>query len=179
MKAFHHLSGLTLSIVSVGLTSLPAHAEQIIRNFQGYPQWTRIVNPQVNVPFKEYPISLYNGDTVYIKAGGCAQSGGSGKTWKRYVGPAADNGLYHGQIEIPGAINNLTKLSEIVASEGAWSRRFDIDDRYNTFPVKKIKLGYIDDNYADNGDWGHDNGTGNQCLGVYGAYVDIFVYRGR
>ena len=165
------------TVASMGFVSLPAKAEQVLHNYQNYPQQTRIQNPDVNVPFKEYPdITFQNGDTVYVKAGGCVQTGGSGNTWKQYVHPSSEEaGLYYGQIEVPGAINNLTKFSEIVASEGAWSRRFHIDDPINTFPVKTLKLGYIDDDYSDNGYWGHDNGTGNQCLNVYGAHVDIWI----
>ncbi|MEH2389257.1 MAG: hypothetical protein V7K14_26520 [Nostoc sp.] len=179
MKNIKPISVTLGILVALEFASLPAKAEQIIHNYQNYSQWTRIVNPDVNVPFKEYPdITFQNGDTVFIKAGGCVQTGGSGKTWKRYVQPSSDNaGLYYGEIEIPGAINNLTKLSEIVASEGAWSRRFDINDPINTFPVKTLELGYIDDGYSDNGYWGHDDGTGNQCLNVYGAYVDIWIQR--
>ncbi len=166
----------TLGIVtSIGFASLPAKAEQIIKNYQNYPQWTRIVNPDVNVPSKVYPdITFQSGDTVYIKAGGCVQTGGHGKTWKRYVHPSADDArLYYGEIKVPGAINDLTKLSEIVASETAWSPSFVINGLNNT----TLQLGYIDDGYSDNGYWGHDNGTGDQCLNTFGAYVDIWIQR--
>lgn len=179
MKKLNSILATFGIVTSIGFASSPAKAEEIIKNYRNHPEWTRIENPDVNIPSKEYPdITFRNGDTVFIRAGGCVQTGGRGKTWKRYVRPSSEEaGLYYGEIEVPGAINNLTKLSEIVADEGAWSRRFDIDDSINTFPVKTLKLGYIDDNYDDNGYWGHDNGTGNQCLNIPGAYVDIWIQK--
>jgi hypothetical protein len=38
------------------------------------------------------------------------QTGGHGSTWKRYVDPSSDNGLYHGTISLPGVTNGLTEL---------------------------------------------------------------------
>src|SRR5437667_5179386 len=32
-------------------------------------------------------ISFRDGDVITIEAGGCVQTGGAGKTWKRYVDP--------------------------------------------------------------------------------------------
>jgi hypothetical protein len=34
-------------------------------------------------------------------------------------------------------------------------------------------LGYEDDGYGDNGYYSHDNGTGNQCLDVGNAWVNV------
>lgn len=43
-----------------------------------------------------------------------------------------------------------------------------------------LVLGYSDENggYGDNGYWGHDDGTGDQCKGVENAWIDIQVSRG-
>ncbi len=171
-------------LVTTGLTSSPVKAQavdQIIRNYGNHPQWTRIVNPRVNAPYTVYPqIEFRNGDHVWIKAGGCVQTGGSGRTWKRYVNPSGSNSLnlYHGQIEIPGAINSLTNFSDLISSqESAWSRMFVVQDPANTFPAKYLTLGYTDDDYSDNGYWGHDNGTEDQCRYDYGSYVDIWIER--
>jgi hypothetical protein len=38
-----------------------------------------------------------------------------------------------------------------------------------------LQLGYEDDNYSDNGYYGHDDGTNDQCKGVGDAYVVITI----
>jgi hypothetical protein len=161
--------------LSVGCAGTPAHAESIIRNYNGYRQWTRIQNPDVTVSGKKYPIYVYNGDTVYVRAGGCVQTGGRGKTWKRYVKWSLLNRLHFGQIRIPGVINSLTDFSDLPVNDDVWSQGFKV----NTPPSNSIWLGYLDNNYRDNGYWGRDNGTDNQCKGVGNAYVDIWIERKR
>jgi hypothetical protein len=41
-----------------------------------------------------------------------------------------------------------------------------------------LVLGYLDDDYGDNGYWGHDDGTENQCRGVGPAWVALTINRG-
>src|SRR3954468_7576288 len=45
------------------------------------------------------------GDSVHLWADGCAQTGGSGSTWKRYVNPQGPNSdrLYHGLVGLISA----------------------------------------------------------------------------
>jgi hypothetical protein len=38
-----------------------------------------------------------------------------------------------------------------------------------------LVLGYQDDGYSDNGYWGHDNGTGDQCKNVGNAWVHLVI----
>ena len=84
--------------------------------------WT-IKEPEVGVAVENYgfkphtDIKFQPGDGVTIEAGGCVQTGGSGKTWKSYVnplGPDSDK-YYSGTIWIPGAIGgqapNVTRIS--------------------------------------------------------------------
>src|SRR5262245_50328066 len=73
-----------------------------------------INQPVVNRPTADYKnVQFAPGDTVTVQAGGCVQTGGSGKTWKRYVDPQGVNSdrLYHGLIYIPG-MRGLRRISE-------------------------------------------------------------------
>jgi hypothetical protein len=123
-----------------------------------------VIEPSVGEKSTVYPqIHFDAGDRVFIEAGGCVQTGGKGKTWKRYVDPAADNDLYHGLIGLPGYVDRrLQGLvgSQIIVPEAG-----------------PLVLGYEDDNYGDNGynDRGDDNGTGNQCLGLGNAFVRLEI----
>jgi hypothetical protein len=125
-----------------------------------------ITEPVVNVPQHGYGILFRPGDHVQVFAGGCVQTGGHGKTWKRYVDPASDNDLYHGLITIPGATGELDRLVNVVG------RQYTV-----TGAGGFLTLGYQDDAYDDNGYYsrGDDNGTGNQCLGIGNAVVRIFI----
>ena len=125
-----------------------------------------ITEPVVNVAQHAYGLFFRPGDHVQVFASGCVQTGGSGKTWKRYVDPAANNDLYHGLITIPGATNELDRLVNVVGRQ------------YTVFGTGgNLILGYQDDAYADNGYYnrGKDNGTGDQCLGLGNAFVRIFI----
>src|SRR5438067_1198010 len=47
-----------------------------------------ISQPVVDHEAVDYPmITFQPGDRIHIEAGGCAQTGGIGSTWKRYVDP--------------------------------------------------------------------------------------------
>ncbi len=138
----------------------------------GSVQW-RIDEPNVKRRVTEYRgITFQPGDRLTIEAGGCAQTGGSGKTWKRYVDPRGPNAdrLYHGLIWIPGVTGDLVRIQGVIARSWTILR---VPDPSQLF----LRLGYEDDDYGDNGYWGHDDGTGDQCKGVGNAYVVITVDR--
>lgn len=124
----------------------------------------KITEPVVTQPSTLYNFSFLPGDHVTVTAGGCAQTGGSGLTWKRYVDPASDNDLYHGLITIPGATGSLVRLVNVVG------RQYTVGGRGGS-----LVLGYEDTDYSDNGYWGHDDGTGNQCLNSVNAWVEIVI----
>ncbi|MBK9949300.1 MAG: M12 family metallopeptidase [Nitrospira sp.] len=130
-----------------------------------------IDEPYVQGTSIEYPeISFDPGDTMYIQAGGCVQTGGRGRTWKRYLDPSGNNSdhLYWGTILISGLVGDVP---------GAHNP--PIRDHIGALltipagPRLTLSLGYEDDNYDDNGYWGHDDGTENQCKNVGNAYVSI------
>jgi hypothetical protein len=76
-----------------------------------------ITFPNVLAASTTYPdLTFKSGDTVSISASGCAQTGGSGSTWKRYVDPEGSNSdhLYHGKISIAGATSGLVRSSSAV-----------------------------------------------------------------
>jgi len=136
-----------------------------------------INSPGVNNPITEYPsITFQPGDQVYVTAGGCVQTGGSGSTWKRYVNPSGDNAdrLYHGRIWIPGATMGLETIGSVInrspVTVATPPPGANPSEMY-------LRLGYDDDVYADNGYWGHDDGTENQCLNVGNAWVTIRTVR--
>src|SRR5947209_3535413 len=103
-------------------------------------------------------ITFQKDDTVTLAADGCVQTGGSGDTWKRYVNPSGKNsgsrhGLYHGTVTIPNASPSLagTPIIDVVSNT------------YTITAPSQLELGYVDNDYHDNGYWGHDNGNNNQC----------------
>ncbi|TWP54335.1 hypothetical protein FKR81_01935 [Lentzea tibetensis] len=111
-----------------------------------------------------YPLTFLRGDHVTVTAGGCVQTGGHGRTWKRYVNPASDNDLYHGLITIPGATAHLVRLQNVVG------RQFVVGGRGGS-----LILGYEDDGYSDNGYYSHDDGTSGQCRNSVNAFVHIVI----
>jgi hypothetical protein len=138
--------------------------------------WT-ISSPNVNQPVTDYPSYRFlPGDVITVNAGGCVQTGGSGPTWKRYVVPSGGNAdrLYHGRIWIPGATMGLETLQSIInrgpITVATPAPGYDPAQMF-------LRLGYDDDNYGDNGYWGHDDGTDGQCSNIYSAWVQITVAR--
>jgi hypothetical protein len=143
--------------------------------------WT-INEPEVGVAVENYgfkphtDIKFQPGDGVTIEAGGCVQTGGSGKTWKSYVNPLGPNSdkYYSGTIWIPGAIGgqapNVTRIKDAL---GPWG----IPPATSTANLYLL-LGYLDDNYSDNGYYSHDDGTDDQCKNSENAWVRITIVSG-
>lgn len=132
----------------------------------------QVQNPTVTQHDTAYPqIQFLPGDTVQVTANGCVQTGGSGRTWKRYVNPSGDNSdhLYFGLVSIPGATNGLIRLSDAI------DKTFEVPKNYAGDLA--LHLGYQDDEYGDNGYWGHDDGTENQCQNVGNASATVFIFR--
>jgi hypothetical protein len=134
----------------------------------------RIDEPNVKAELTHYPeVTFAPGDRVTIAAGGCAQSGGIGDTWHRYV---QSNDLYYGTILIPGVtVAGMDaappRLSEVTdATDGVPGPTFAVP---GPAPGLRLRLGFVDNNYPDNGYWGHDDGPGGQCRGIGNAYVII------
>lgn len=133
---------------------------------------------RIDQPDVKHSVTPYNtvtfkpGDQVRITAGGCVQTGGHGRTWKRYVNPSGANSdhLYHGLIFLPG-ITLGEKLDRI----GTRINQTLTIPAGVSAPFNFLKLGYEDDGYGDNGYWGHDDGTENQCKNVGPAWVQITI----
>jgi hypothetical protein len=133
----------------------------------------RIDQPEVRRPFTDYPTIVFRpGDVVRIKADGCVQTGGRGRTWKRYVDPSGPNAdrLYHGLILIPG-MRGLTRIKDLVA------RPYQVPTTLAPGIPLHLRLGYEDDNYDDNGYYAHDDGTDDQCKNVGNAWVLLEILR--
>lgn len=117
----------------------------------------RIDRPTVTQRRTEYSaITFQPNDKIFVQAGGCVQTGGSGATWKRFVNPQGPNSdrLYHGLISFPGRGDE--RIQGVV---GRW-----IQLPPSIQPsMSHLVIGYEDDDYHDNGYWGHDDGTGDQC----------------
>ena len=148
--------------------STASATERASCNRSQFPTTCDVTEPNVQHSITGYPqIQLFARQHVFIQAGGCVQTGGHGKTWKRYVDPAADNDLYHGLIYIPNVTNGLVRLQSVVNTSV-------------TIPQDTtLFLGYQDDNFGDNGYWGRagDDGTGNppQCRGLGNAFVHLTI----
>jgi hypothetical protein len=135
------------------------------------PEIVRIDQPVVSQRTAEYSnVRFRRGDTVDVQAGGCAQTGGSGKTWKRYVNPggAGADHLYHGLIYIPGAMLTVGRVADVIGKTMIVTTAPD--------PARPfLQLGYEDDDYSDNGYYRHDDGNNDQCKGVGDAYVIVSI----
>ena len=181
------LFGVALSYQPYGTFASPPQEPdgKVTHTVSGNTETWRIDEPNVKKPIIEFQqIRFQPGDQVRVTAGGCVQTGGHGKTWKRYLDPLPESDqLYHGMILIPGAIgqlpaNDLSRFARILIERG------------HTFTVKAITeprkqhlwLGYEDDGYGDNGYWGQDEGTQGQCrIGngwVEHAFVVITITHG-
>jgi len=129
----------------------------------------------VTQPKTEYrTIAFRPGDNVQVQAGGCVQTGGSGKTWKLYVDPQGPNSdrLYHGLILLPGITGgSLVRIQGVVGKSQQVPANIDPSTAF-------LVLGYEDDNYGDNGYGGHDDGTGDQCKNVGAAWVTVRIDHG-
>lgn len=181
MYSFHRVI-LSCSIaISVTLKFTSAMAGQdAIENCYNDPHFYCINDPAVTQAITSIDnIVVYQGDRVWLRAGGCVQTGGHGSTWKRYVNPSGPNSyiLYHGEIQIPGAVETMTFLNYLVGDDGSWSRMWTIGVADPNFFPGTINIGYTDDGYDDNGYYAHDNGTGDQCNGVGNAWLQIYICR--
>ncbi|MBV8518821.1 MAG: hypothetical protein JO197_15605 [Acidobacteria bacterium] len=137
----------------------------------------RIEEPEVRQSATDYPeILIRPGDTVIVHAEGCVQTGGHGKTWKRYVNPSGANSdrLYHGQVSVPGGgTSGLVNLEAVNDKPLAVKSAPEGTD----FATWYLRLGYVDSDgdYGDNGYADHDNGTDDQCKDVGAARVVITI----
>jgi hypothetical protein len=164
----------------------PGTDGRVTHTVNGNTETWRIDEPNVKKKIIEFPeIRFQAGDKVRVTGGGCVQTGGWGKTWKRYVdplGPKSDK-LYHGMVLIPGAIGrlpatDLDRFARILIIKG---HEFTVTGI--TEPRKQhLWLGYEDDHYGDNGYSGQDAGTQGQCrIGdswVEHAFVFVTVTHG-
>ena len=152
----------------------------------------RIPEPIVNRPMCVYdgentsPKILFEaGDKVSITAGGCAQTGGWGSTWKRYVDPegSSSDQYYYCEVQVPGVTNGVVPLRKT-------GGKYEVGqpDRYTINFTKEVpanlpeserylKIGYTDDNYSDNGYYSHDNGNNDQCKNCGNAYFILTIVR--
>ena len=92
--------------------------------------------------------------------------------------------MYHGLIHIPQgpnanypkspAVNELDMVRiQDVLRKGQKLKFQEYKD--DSFEPNHLVLGYEDDNYGDNGYWGHDDGIGNQTKGVGPAWLKISI----
>lgn len=136
----------------------------------------RIDEPNVKAKQTNYPqITFLPGDTVNIDAGGCVQTGGTGKTWKLYVNPSGPNAdrLYHGLIWIPGINTQLTRIQQFGLKKN-YQIAAPLASSLNPADLY-LRLGYEDDGYGDNGYYAHDDGTDDQCKNIDHAWIIISI----
>ena len=107
---------LTIVTAGLGATSALCQTPIPVPAPDGETIW-RIYSPDVKQARVQYPTVRFNkGDKVIVTGGGCVQTGGHGRTWKRYINPFGNNSdrLYHGRIWIPGATAGLRSLRSLV-----------------------------------------------------------------
>lgn len=179
MRPFHRGRAVLLTLVSQLAVALAASSPAVAQAASAFCQQNspgsitcQVQNPTVTQHDTAYPqIQFLPGDTVQVTANGCVQTGGSGRTWKRYVNPSGDNSdhLYFGLVSIPGATNGLIRLSDAI------NKTYQVPKSYSGDLA--LHLGYQDDQYSDNGYWGHDDGTENQCQNVGNASATVYIFR--
>ena len=160
----------------------------------------RIDAPDIAQISTAYPqIQFLPGDTIRVLAGGCDQTGGMGRTWKRYVYPQGDNTdkLYHGLILIPeaepapprdaelanSAFQLFSRLGDFGVGDGLGNgvgvQRTIPDPLPDHRDIKKnpifLSLGFEDDGYADNGYYSRDPGNNDQCVNVAPSFVIVSI----
>ena len=136
----------------------------------------RITRPNVRQRETVYPgIQFQQGDLVSVFAGGCAQAGGTGLTWKRYINPMSPNreadGQYFGLIKLPGFGTGLRHIRDAVLAAG-------IPVLVDPGQDGALRLGYADDGYEDNGYDGREEGWWQQCNDLPDAWVVIAIQHG-
>ncbi len=139
----------------------------------GGKTFCHIAEPAVNTRLSEFPqIRFKDGDLITVRAGGCVQTGGRGRTWKRYVDPSGPNShqFYHGLIWVPGANVGLERIQS-VNNKQIFVRTCGRIKPEDVF----LRLGYEDDNYGDNSYRDHDDGTEDQCKDSVNAFVDLEI----
>ncbi len=162
-----------------GLGALPSPAQGTARITALSPTAWRIDTPDVRQKETGYTqITFSPGDEISVQAGGCVQTGGAGKTWKRYVDPSGPDSdkHYHGLIDIPGLTNGPVRLQDfglntVHAIPASLPPAVMAQGLY-------LRLGYEDNGYGDNGYNAHDDGTENQCKGSRNAYVVLSIGHG-
>lgn len=153
----------------------------------GLDVW-RINNPDVQHPTTFVKqIRFKPGDKISIEAGGCVQTGGKGKTWKRYVDPIAPDAteLYHGLVGIPrpeinrftqsSRVPGLVRIKDVIGK--SWTIVDSKDEHEGDYGFSYLVLGYEDGegNYQDNGYRDPDDGTEDQCQGAGNAWVKVTI----
>jgi len=132
----------------------------------GASETWRIDSPDIRKPETSYPgIPLEVGDSIRVTAGGCAQTGGHGNTWRLYVDPRNDQ-MHHGTIKVPGQ-TSFTRLKDLRATD-----LFVIPAAEDH---ASLRLGYEDADYTDNGYWGRDPGPNGECRDQPNAWVQISI----
>jgi hypothetical protein len=190
MKTF--AAKLLLAVMAVTAVSPNASLSQVTGDEEGQEIYSyqdgdklihQISSPHVKDRITNYKIRFQEGDRIKVEAGGCVQTGGFGKTWKRYVDPSGlDSGLlYHGLIGLPyllrsypesPTVNGLVRIEHLIGKEYLVpSIKADSPESFY------LRLGYEDDGYGDNGYTGHDDGTEDQCRRTGNAWVKITVTR--
>jgi hypothetical protein len=166
------------------------HANAQMRVSTAGVRTIRIFEPDVKQRITEYRhIRFQPGDRITVIASGCAQTGGSGRTWKRYVNPIAPDAphLYHGLLGIPGATDPFPRsptVPELVRIKSTIGREIVIPEDYPDPAQLFLRLGYEDRQrnypryYRDNGYSGEDDGTENQCVDREHAVVILEVRHG-
>jgi hypothetical protein len=123
----------------------------------------RVDQPMVVLPSVAIPqIELLAGDKLSFRAGGCAQTGGSGRTWKNFVNPINPDFIneYFGMVQVQNAPDGLGALQRLSVFMAPDQTQWSVGDKPGA-----LIIGYQDEpgDYGDNGYWGHDDGDSNQC----------------
>jgi hypothetical protein len=137
----------------------------------------RIDRPNVWQRTTEYPLIKFKpGDKVWFKAGGCAQTGRHGASWDEYVWPQGTDSptMYAGTAYIQMVTgSSVRRIGSLISCQP-----YQVPIPNPGEQVGFLTLGYEDNDYSDNGYWGHDNGERDQCKNVGPAWVEVTILPG-
>ena len=170
-------------VVATSAPSAEANAKLACRDVSGTTV-CRIDEPVVNHgDFVYQNVQIRPGDKVAVNAGGCVQTGGRGNTWKRYVNPSGPNSdhLYYGLIGVywTGVSMRVSDAMKSGFTVGKQCPNTETGPRCLANKVDPtqlfLKVGYMDDDYGDNGYYNHDDGTEDQCRGSQNAWIEVTI----
>jgi hypothetical protein len=178
--AYHRTEGQFLK--NGNMTDAP---NQVTETSAGNVDTWTIIDPPLSVATVSYPqIPLTGGDSVSVKAVGCGNHGGNSDTWADYFGTSGglenvvgqSNGFFPGVLEfnIPNSAGDFGDPSG-QGMKSWWVIGPSAVVVPGNGPAGVLSLGFMDNDYHDNGYYQQYPGYYQECTGWYGFAVTVQI----